>query len=138
MPDEIAVAGQEVVEMLGACAAAPDDLETGRAADEALRRLEQLLTTDTPVPASQDLVEQLRRICADVAEIPMDKITAEADLTTDLGVDSLSYDELVATALERHGLSAMAGTVQAASCPTLQALADLIHQLAVASPNRPH
>jgi hypothetical protein len=43
MPDEIAAAGSEVVEMLGACAAAPDDLETGRAADEALMRLEQVL-----------------------------------------------------------------------------------------------
>lgn len=44
MPDEIAAAGREVVEMLGACAAAPDDPETGRAADEALMRLEQALT----------------------------------------------------------------------------------------------
>ncbi len=43
MTDEIAAAGQEVVDMLGACAAAPDDLATGQAADEALRRLEQLL-----------------------------------------------------------------------------------------------
>jgi hypothetical protein len=44
MPDEIAAAGSEVVEMLGACAAAPDDIETGRAADDALMRLEQLLS----------------------------------------------------------------------------------------------
>jgi hypothetical protein len=35
MPDEFDEAGCEVVEMLGACAAAPDDLETGRATDEA-------------------------------------------------------------------------------------------------------
>jgi hypothetical protein len=41
--DEIAAAGQAVVEMLGACAAAPDDVETGRAADEALLKLERLL-----------------------------------------------------------------------------------------------
>jgi len=43
MPDEIAAAGREVVEMLGACGAAPDDVETGRAADEALLRLEQAI-----------------------------------------------------------------------------------------------
>jgi hypothetical protein len=43
MPDEIAAAGRVLVEMLGACAAAPDDLETGRVADEALMRLEQVL-----------------------------------------------------------------------------------------------
>jgi len=43
-PDEIAAAGRKVVEMLGACAAAPDDMETGRAADDALMNLEQLLS----------------------------------------------------------------------------------------------
>jgi hypothetical protein len=42
-PDQIAVAGREVVDMLGACAAAPDDVATGRAADAALTRLERLL-----------------------------------------------------------------------------------------------
>ncbi|GAA2581744.1 hypothetical protein SMC26_12050 [Actinomadura fulvescens] len=42
-PDEISAAGAKVVEMLGACAQAPDDLEIGRAADAALTRLEQLL-----------------------------------------------------------------------------------------------
>ncbi|MBO2449481.1 hypothetical protein J4573_20435 [Actinomadura barringtoniae] len=43
--DEIAAAGAKVVEMLGACAAAPDDLEVGRAADEALMDLDRLLTS---------------------------------------------------------------------------------------------
>jgi hypothetical protein len=43
MSDEIAAAGREVVEMLGACGAAPDDVEIGQTADEALMRLEQLL-----------------------------------------------------------------------------------------------
>jgi len=42
-PDEIAAAGAKVVEMLGACAEAPDDVEVGRAADEALLELERLL-----------------------------------------------------------------------------------------------
>ena len=42
-PEVITAAGREVVEMLGACAAAPDDVETGRAADDALMKLEQLL-----------------------------------------------------------------------------------------------
>ena len=41
--DEITAAGRKVVDMLGRCAAAPDDVETGRAADDALRKLEQLL-----------------------------------------------------------------------------------------------
>jgi hypothetical protein len=42
--EEIDAAGRQVVELLGACAAAPDDLQTGRAADDALRNLERLLT----------------------------------------------------------------------------------------------
>jgi hypothetical protein len=48
-PDEIAVAGLRVVELLAACAAAPDDTETGRVADDALADLERLLA----VPASE-------------------------------------------------------------------------------------
>jgi hypothetical protein len=44
MPDEIVAAGSKVVEMLGACAAAPDDLQIARAADEALTELDQLLS----------------------------------------------------------------------------------------------
>jgi hypothetical protein len=42
-PDEITVAGRAVVDMLGACGAAPDDVATGQAADAALTRLERLL-----------------------------------------------------------------------------------------------
>lgn len=129
MTEEIAVAGREVVEMLGACAAAPDDLETGRAADNALRRLDQLLAAGPTETGSQELLDELRRICAETVEIPIGRITAEADLAADLGVDSLTRDELVEKALERYGLSAMANTVQAASYPTLRALADLIEQL---------
>jgi hypothetical protein len=41
--EEITAAGAKVVEMLGACAADPDDLEVGRAADEALKELDRLL-----------------------------------------------------------------------------------------------
>jgi hypothetical protein len=42
--DEIEAAGQRVVEAFGACAGAPDDLDAARAADDALDRLEELLT----------------------------------------------------------------------------------------------
>lgn len=87
------------------------------------------MTTQVPVPATQELLEELRRICAETVEIPLGRITAEADLAADLGVDSLTHDELVVTALERYGLSDMANTVRPASYPTLRALADLIQQL---------
>jgi hypothetical protein len=46
VPDEIAAAGGKLVEMLAACAAAPDDMSIGRAADDALRSLEQLIAAD--------------------------------------------------------------------------------------------
>jgi len=87
------------------------------------------VTNRVPLPASRELLEELRRICAEIVEIPIGKITAEADLAADLGVDSLSREELFVKALERYGLSAMAGTVQPTSYPTLRALADLIQQL---------
>lgn len=51
--DEIAVAGQAVVDMLGACAAAPDDVATGQAADAALTRLERLLAVDSTDPTEK-------------------------------------------------------------------------------------
>jgi hypothetical protein len=47
-PEEIAIAGRKIVELLGACAAAPDDVATGQAADDALRNLEQLLAAEEP------------------------------------------------------------------------------------------
>lgn len=87
------------------------------------------MTTQVPVPATQELLEELRRICAETVEIPVGQITPDADLAADLGIDSLTQDEFVVNALERYGLSAMANTVQPASYPTLRALADLIQQL---------
>lgn len=87
------------------------------------------MTTRVPVPASKELLEDLRRICAEAVEVPIGKITDEADLAVDLGVDSISYIEFVVDALGRYGLSAMASTVQPTSYPTIRALADLIQQL---------
>ncbi|MDH2428340.1 hypothetical protein [Sphaerisporangium sp. TRM90804] len=49
MSEPIEAQGHKVVELFGACGAAPDDLEVARAADEALRILEDmLLATETP------------------------------------------------------------------------------------------
>ena len=87
------------------------------------------MTTRLPVPATQELLEDLRRLCAETVEIPIGKVTEDADLAADLGIDSLTHDELVVGALERYGLADMASTVQPTSYPTLRALADLIQQL---------
>jgi hypothetical protein len=41
--DQIEAAGTKVFELFGACAGAPDDVATGRMADQALRELDALL-----------------------------------------------------------------------------------------------
>lgn len=41
--NDIKSAGQRVFELFGACGGNPDDIEIGRAADEALRGLDRLL-----------------------------------------------------------------------------------------------
>lgn len=87
------------------------------------------MTTSVPVPATEELVEELRLVCAKTVEIPIDRITADADLAADLGIDSLTQDELVMAVLDRYGLSDRASSISPTSYPTLGALADLVHQL---------
>jgi hypothetical protein len=48
--EQIADQGRKVVELFTECTAAPDDLDVARSADEALRRLEILLTNAEAVP----------------------------------------------------------------------------------------
>jgi hypothetical protein len=43
MSDHVNALGEKVVELFGQCAAAPDDLDVARAADEALWELEEAL-----------------------------------------------------------------------------------------------
>lgn len=50
MNELIAEQGRVVVELFTACGAAPDDLDVARRADEALHRLEALLTDQESVP----------------------------------------------------------------------------------------
>jgi acyl carrier protein len=87
------------------------------------------MTTAVPVPATPELLEELRRICAETVEIPIDKVTVDADLAADLGVDSLTLDELVVVVLGRYGMSAKASNIQTTNYPTIGALADLIQRL---------
>jgi len=53
MPDDVTAAGELVFELFGACAAAPDDQQIGRRADDALGRLEALLLAAEPVSAAE-------------------------------------------------------------------------------------
>jgi acyl carrier protein len=85
--------------------------------------------TTVPVPTTPELLEELRRICAETVEIPIDKVTVEADLAADLGVDSLTMDEFLVLVLQRYGMSAKVNSIQATSYPTIGALADLVQRL---------
>jgi acyl carrier protein len=87
------------------------------------------MTATVPVPATPELLEELRCICAEAVEIPIDKVTVEADLSADLGVDSLTLDEFLVLVLKRYGMSEMANSIQAMSYPTIGALADLIQRM---------
>jgi acyl carrier protein len=87
------------------------------------------MTTPAPVPTTPELLEELRRICAEAVEIPIDKITAEADLAADLGVDSLTMDEFLVLVLQHYGMSAKVNSIQTTSYPTIGALADLVQRL---------
>ena len=87
------------------------------------------MTAPVPVPATPELVEELRNTCAKTVEIPIDEVTVDADLTADLGIDSLTLDEFVVLVLQRYGLPDEAANIQAMSYPTIGALAELVQRL---------
>lgn len=89
----------------------------------------QQMTNPVLVPATTELIEELRCIYAENLEIPLDNVTVEADLVADLGVDSLTQDELMVLVLERYGISYEASDIQPMSYPTIGDLADLIQRL---------
>lgn len=82
-----------------------------------------------PIPATAELIDELRRIYAENLEIPLDKVTAEADIAADLGVDSLTQDELMVLAFERYGMSDKVDNIQSMSYPTIADITDLIQRL---------
>jgi acyl carrier protein len=92
-------------------------------------RKDPQMTNPVLVPATTELIEELRRIYAENLEIPLDKVTVEADLIADLGVDSLTQDELMVLVLERYGISYKTSDIQPMSYPTIGDLADLIQRL---------
>jgi acyl carrier protein len=87
------------------------------------------MANSIPVPTTIELIEELRLIYAENLEIPLEKVTVEADLAADLGVDSLTQDELMVLAFERYGISDKTSVIQPTSYPTIGDLADLIQSL---------
>lgn len=87
------------------------------------------MSNQVPVPATAELIEELRNLYAENLEIPLDKVTFDADLAADLGVDSLTQNELIDLVFHRYGLADKARDVQPMSYPTIGDLADLIQRL---------
>lgn len=87
------------------------------------------MTNSVPIPTTIELIEELRRIYAENAEIPLEKVTADADLAADLGIDSLTQDELMILVFEHYGIAGKAKGIQPMSYPTIGELADLIEGL---------
>jgi [acyl-carrier-protein] S-malonyltransferase len=87
------------------------------------------MKTPTEFPSGPQLLEELRRMYADALEIPVEAVTDEADLETDLGADSLTQTEMLENVLKHYGLSAMATNIQASSYPTLPTLVALLQRL---------
>ena len=84
------------------------------------------MASSLPIPTTTELVEELRRIYAENLEIPLENVTADADLAADLGIDSLTQGELAILVFERYGLSGQGKKIQPMSYPTIGELADLI------------
>ncbi|MEV2250881.1 acyltransferase domain-containing protein [Streptomyces sp. NPDC050147] len=51
-----------------------------------------------------EVLETVRAVCSEILEYPPEVITDDADLTADLGADSLTLSELLERALQRYGL----------------------------------
>jgi acyl carrier protein len=87
------------------------------------------MTEVVSVPATTELIEELRCIYSENLEIPLDSVTVEADLVADLGVDSLTQDELMVMVFERYGIADKFSDIQPMSYPTIGEIADLIQRL---------
>jgi [acyl-carrier-protein] S-malonyltransferase len=83
------------------------------------------------VPSRGQMLEELRALYAETLEFPHELVTAEADLEADLGIDSLTQNELMDHALARYGLSTYMSDVRATSYTTLAEVVGLIQQLSL-------
>lgn len=87
------------------------------------------MANSVPIPTTIEVIEEVRGIYAANAEIPREKVTGDADLAADLGIDSLTQDELMVLVFEHYGISDKVSRIQSMSYPTISDLADLIQRL---------
>ncbi|MCM8797515.1 MAG: acyl carrier protein [Candidatus Omnitrophica bacterium] len=65
--------------------------------------------------------EELRQMVSEITEVPVEKLNPEADLFTDLGVDSLRAIEIVAAFEKRYKI-----TVPEKDIPNIRTLKQII------------
>jgi acyl carrier protein len=87
------------------------------------------MTQPAALPSSEELLGQIRALCAQSIGCPIDVIADDADLEADLGIDSLSQVELLDTLLQRYGLYESGQNIQPGAYPTILDLAMLIQRL---------
>jgi acyl transferase domain-containing protein/acyl carrier protein len=84
----------------------------------------------TVLPAGNELLELLRQEYADALGYPPDVFADDADLETDLGVDSLKQAEMFARFRKRFDLPAPSEGKRITAYRTLPAVANGLHELA--------
>jgi [acyl-carrier-protein] S-malonyltransferase len=87
------------------------------------------MTQSATFPSSEELLGQIRALCAKSIGCSIDMITDDADLEADLGVDSLSQVELLDNLLHHYGLYKSGRNIQPGAYPTIPDLAKLIQRL---------
>lgn len=87
------------------------------------------MTLPATVPPGPKLLEELRELYAAGIECPIDALSDDTDLEADLGVDSLTQNELLDEALNRYGLQERGRNIRPGAYPTLPDLVRLIQRL---------
>lgn len=75
----------------------------------------------------ENLEEEVRELASKVLKLPKDKVTLEADLFTDLGVDSLLGVEIFAALDKKYGIDVPEGRLK--EVHTIRDIARLVREL---------
>ncbi|MGC5016822.1 acyltransferase domain-containing protein [Streptosporangium sp. DT93] len=84
----------------------------------------------TGLPPGQELVEEIRRMYADVLQYPLDVVTAQVELEAELGVSSVMQTQVFVRLLDRYGLPTPTADVRVFSYRTVEQVAELLRRLA--------
>src|SRR2546429_492254 len=95
------------------------------------------LTPPSGVAAEPALLEDVRRIFADVTRYPIEILELEANLEEDLGIDSVKLGEIFSVLRERYGfpqLTELQGRIAPERMRTIAGVTGLVAEFVTASP----